>query len=58
MNSSLTLRPSALRETQVMGIRGLTTANQTRLLGHVSNVIAVPHAAWLWQRQGSLIDHL
>jgi hypothetical protein len=36
----------ALCEAQVMGIRGLTTTNQTRLLGHIADVVAVaglPH---------------
>ena len=36
-----TKRP-ALRKAQVMGIRGLATANQTRLLGHMSDVVAGP----------------
>ena len=37
----------ALREAQVVGIRGLATANQTRLLGHMSDVLAVPNPARL-----------
>jgi hypothetical protein len=40
-------RPT-LYKAQVMGIRGLTTANQTRLLGHISNVVAIPDSARLW----------
>jgi hypothetical protein len=32
---------AALRKAQVMGIRGAATANQARLLGHISNVLAV-----------------
>ena len=48
----------ALRKAQVMGIRGLATANQTRLLGHMSDVIAVPNPARLRQGQRALIDHL
>jgi hypothetical protein len=46
-----------LREAQMVGIRGLTTANQTRLLGYMSDVIAVPHSARLRQSQHALIDH-
>ncbi len=37
----------ALREAQVMGIAGLATANQARLLGHISDVIAVANPARL-----------
>ena len=37
-----TKRP-ALREAQVMGIRRLATANQTRLLCHISDVTPVSH---------------
>ena len=37
----------ALGKAQVMRIRRLTTANQTRLLGDISDVLAVPHPARL-----------
>jgi hypothetical protein len=37
----------ALCEAQVMGVRRLTTTNQTRLLGHISDVIAVANPARL-----------
>ena len=37
----------ALRETQVVGIRWLATTNQTRLLGHMFDVLAVPNPARL-----------
>ena len=40
----------ALCKAQVMGIRRLATANQARLLGHISDVIAVPNPARLRQR--------
>ena len=49
---------SALRESQMVGIRGLTAANQTGLPDHISYVIAVPHPARLGQRQHTLIDRL
>ena len=39
----------ALRKAQVMGIRRLATTNQTRLLGHMSDVIPVSHPSWLRQ---------
>ena len=42
---------TALREAQMMRIRGTATANQTGLLGHISDVIAVPDAARLRQAQ-------
>ena len=48
----------ALREAQVMGIAGLATANQTRLLGHMSNVIAVANPARLRQCQHTFVDRL
>ena len=47
-----------LRKAQVVGIAGLATANQTRLLGHMSDVIAVANPARLWQRQHTFVDHL
>ena len=48
----------ALREAQVMGICGLATANQARLFGHMSDVVAVSHPARLRQRQHAFIDSL
>ena len=48
----------ALRKAQVVGIAGLAAANQTRLLGHMSDVIAVPNPARLWQRQHTFVDRL
>ena len=48
----------ALGESQVMGIAGLATANQTRLSGHMSDVITVAHPARLWQCQHALINYL
>src|ERR1700722_17534568 len=47
----------ALGKAQVVRIRGLTTANQTRLLGHMSDVIAIPHPARFRQSQPTLIDN-
>ena len=38
---------AALRKAQVMTIRGSATANQTRLSGHMSNVLAVANPARL-----------
>ena len=48
----------ALREAQMVGIRRSATANQARLLGHISDVIAVANPARLRQSQHALIDHL
>ena len=48
----------ALGKAQMVGIRWLATANQTRLFGHISDVIAVPDPARLWQRQHTFVDHL
>ena len=48
----------ALRKAQVVGIAGLAPANQTRLLGHMSDVIAVANPARLRQRQHTFVDHL
>ena len=48
----------ALRKAQVVCIARLAVANQTRLLGHVSNVLAVANPARLRQGQHALIDYL
>ena len=48
----------ALRKSQVVGIAGLPTANQTRLFGHISDVLAVPNPARLRQSQHALVDCL
>jgi hypothetical protein len=47
---------AALREAKVVGITGLTAADQTRLLSHMPDVLAIPHSAWLRERQGALVD--
>ena len=56
VNSSLTF--AALRKAQVMGIRGAATANKTRLLDHVSNVLPVTNPTRLRQRQHALVDYI
>jgi hypothetical protein len=48
----------ALRESQVVGIARLPTANQTRLLGYITEMLAVPHSARLGQSQCALINCL
>ena len=48
----------ALRKSQVMGIGGLAAANQTRLFGHMSDMLAVSNPARLRQGQRALIDRL
>jgi hypothetical protein len=48
----------ALRESQVVGITGLAAANETRLLGHMSNVLAVANPTRFRQCQHALIDRL
>ena len=45
-----------LREPQMMGIRGSTTANQARLFGHVLDVALVTKAAGLGMDQLALVD--
>ena len=50
-------RPS-LRKTQVVGIRRAPAANQARLLSHIADVVAVPNATRLWQRQRGFINCL
>jgi hypothetical protein len=47
-----------LCEPQVVGIRRSPSANQTRLLGHVSDVISVPNAAGLGEGEGAFVDLL
>ena len=48
----------ALRKAQMMRIGWAPTANQARLLGHIADVVAVPNATRLRQRQGGLINSL
>jgi hypothetical protein len=48
----------ALGKSEVVGIRGSTTANQTRVLGDRFDVIPVANPAWLRQCQHALIDAL
>jgi hypothetical protein len=45
----------ALGKAQMMGIGGTSTANQTSLGGHISDVVAVPNATRLRQRQRAFI---
>jgi hypothetical protein len=54
--ADLSAESPALRESQIMGIAGLATANQTRLLVHMSDEIAFPNRARLRQRQHALVD--
>jgi len=43
---------------QMMGIRGLSTANQTGLLGNRFQVESVASTARLWESQQALVNHL
>ena len=45
-----------LRKPQMMSIRRLATTDETRLLGDVSNVVAVADPAWLRQGEGAFVD--
>src|ERR1700730_17805572 len=56
--ADLSAKCPAVRETQVVGIAGLATANQTRLFGHMSDMLAVANPARLGQGQHALIDCL
>jgi hypothetical protein len=44
-----------LREPQMVGIRGLTAADQARVFGHLSDVLPVPNPAGFWKGQGALV---
>ena len=48
---------AALRKAQVMRIRRSATANQTGLLGHISDVLPVANPPQLWHRQHALVDY-
>ena|ERR1700733_12670060 len=48
----------ALRESEVVGIRGSSAANQTRVLSDRFDVIPVANPARFRPRQSALIDHL
>ena len=56
--ADLAAKRPALRKAQVMRIRRLAAANQTRLLGHESDMVAVANPARLGQGQGALVDRL
>src|ERR1700733_11188265 len=47
---------AALRETQMMRIRGQAPAYQAGLRGHEPHVIFVPDPAWLRKGQSTLVD--
>ena len=47
---------TTLREAKVMGIAGPPTADKTRLLSDMANMLAIPHPARLRERQGALVD--
>ena len=49
---------AALGKSQMVGIGGLSTTNQARMLGDRSDVIPVTNAARLRQRQHALVDRL
>jgi hypothetical protein len=48
----------ALGKPQMMRIGRAATANQAGLLGYMADVVAIPHPAWLRQRQRSFINDL
>src|SRR5579864_433272 len=48
---------AALCKAQMVRICRLTTANQTRLLGHMSDVIAISYATRFGQSQQALVNH-
>src|SRR5579862_3988510 len=43
---------------QMVGIARLPATDQTRLLGHIPDVIAVSNSARLWEGEGALVDRL
>ena len=45
-----------LGEAQVMGVGRLAAADQTRLLGHISDVISVTNPARLGEGEGAFVD--
>ena len=49
---------TALRKSEVVGIRGAATANETRMLGDSFDVIAVTDPTRLRKAQHALIDRL
>ncbi len=54
--ADLAAKCTALREAQVVGIAGLAAADQARLLSDMPDVLAIPHPARFWERQGALVD--
>ena len=54
--ADFTAERQALAKAQMMGIAGLATANQARMLGDGLDVVAVPNPARLRQCQNRLVD--
>jgi len=56
--ADLAAERARLREPEVMGIRGLAAAHETRLLGDVAQVLPVAIAARSSDREDALVDAL
>src|SRR5262249_23708194 len=56
--ADLTAERTGLGETEVVGVRGLAAAHETRLLGDVAKVLPVAIAARGGDREDALVDTL
>jgi hypothetical protein len=56
--ADLAAQRTGLRESEVMGIRGLAAAHETRLLGDITQMLPVAIAARRSDREDALVDAL
>src|SRR5262249_41571901 len=56
--ADLAAERARLRETEVVGVRGLAAAHETCLLGDIAQMLPVAIAAWGRDREDALVDAL
>ena len=54
--ANLEAKPAGLRETKMVGVAGLASADKTALVGHEAQMGLVPQALCLRNRQHALVD--
>src|SRR5262245_5904063 len=56
--ADLAAERARLRESEVVGVRGLAAAHETCLLGDIAQVLPVAIATWSGDREDALVDAL
>jgi hypothetical protein len=56
--ADLAAERARLRESEVVGVRGVAAANETRLLGHIAKVLPVAIATRGSDREDAIVDAL